>query len=373
MASVSLEGVSKVYAKGGSGSRSPAPAVHDFSLHVEDHELLVLVGPSGCGKSTVLRLIAGLEDATSGVIRIDGREVDDVPPRERDVAMVFQSYALYPHLSVRKNLSFALESRRVPRAEIDGRVLEVAATLGLSSLLDRRPRALSGGEKQRVALGRAIVRQPRVFLFDEPLSNLDATLRAEMRSELRRLHDRLRTTMIYVTHDQIEAMTLGERIVVMRKGEIQQAGPPLEIYRHPRNRYVAGFIGAPPMNFLRGEVSSAGGRPAVRLGRGVLLLPDGLATGLGPPSLVEIGLRPEDVRLSRGGPGGIDARVEMVEALGDQTLVHFATEAGRVVARLYGRESLRVGEVLVVGAVPEDLHVFSAADGSSLRIGPAVK
>jgi multiple sugar transport system ATP-binding protein len=247
MAEVLLDNVRKVYSNG-------HEAVKGVSLHIADGEFLVLVGPSGCGKSTTLRMVAGLEDATGGTIQIGGRVVNDVHPKDRDIAMVFQNYALYPHMTVAKNMGFALKLRGVPTADVDRRVAEAARMLGIQDLLDRKPKQLSGGQRQRVAVGRAIVREPRAFLFDEPLSNLDAKLRVTTRAELKGLHQRLKTTTIYVTHDQEEAMTLGDRIVVMSQGVIQQVGTPMEVYRHPANRFVAGFIGTPPMNFLDGQI-----------------------------------------------------------------------------------------------------------------------
>ncbi len=256
MAEVLLDNVRKVYSNG-------HEAVKGVSLHIADGEFLVLVGPSGCGKSTTLRMVAGLEDATGGTIQIGGRVVNDVHPKDRDIAMVFQNYALYPHMTVAKNMGFALKLRGVPKTDVDRRVAEAARMLGIHDLLDRKPKQLSGGQRQRVAVGRAIVREPRAFLFDEPLSNLDAKLRVTTRAELKGLHQRLKTTTIYVTHDQEEAMTLGDRIVVMSQGVIQQVGAPMDVYRHPANRFVAGFIGTPPMNFLDGQIvrgSLPGGR-----------------------------------------------------------------------------------------------------------------
>src|SRR4051812_47680647 len=249
MASVTLEGIRKIY----QGS-TPHVAVHGVNLDVADGEFVVLVGPSGCGKSTTLRMIAGLESISAGKLLIDGRVVNDVPPKDRDIAMVFQSYALYPHMTVRDNLGFALKLRGSSKSEIDKRVTEAAGILGITEFLDRTPRQLSGGQRQRVALGRAIVRDPKVFLFDEPLSNLDAQLRVQMRREIARLHEELDATMIYVTHDQVEAMTLGDRIVVMNKGFVQQIDTPMNLYDHPRNRFVAGFIGSPAMNFVDGSI-----------------------------------------------------------------------------------------------------------------------
>ena len=292
--------VSKVYARG------DTPAVDRFSLEVSDGEFLVLVGPSGCGKSTTLRMVAGLELPTSGSIHIGERDVTRLPPKDRDIAMVFQNYALYPHMTVRENLSFALKLRHVPKDEIKRRTEEVAETLGLTPYLARLPKALSGGQRQRVALGRAIVRNPSVFLFDEPLSNLDAKMRVEMRAEIIRLHRRLGATMIYVTHDQTEAMTMGTRIVVMNGGRIQQAAAPMDVYAHPANTFVASFIGTPPMNLF-------------------------------PPGVLDlgriVGVRPENIMIARGDSGasngrrqGIGATVDLVEPLGSETLVHCITD-----------------------------------------------
>ncbi len=322
-AGVSLRHVEKRYADG------QPPAVDDFTLDVRPGEFLVLVGPSGCGKSTTLRMVAGLETPTAGTISIGGRDVTWLPPKDRDIAMVFQNYALYPHMTVRENMSFALRLRRAPKDEIARRVDAAAATLGLASYLDRLPKALSGGQRQRVALGRAIVREPAVFLFDEPLSNLDAKMRVEMRAEIVRLHHRLGATMIYVTHDQTEAMTMGERIVVMNGGRIQQAAAPLEVYDHPANRFVASFIGTPPMNLL-------------------------------PPGILDlgrtVGVRPEHVRVKRldgegQQGGGLAATVDLVEPLGAETIVHARIDGVKapVVARLPGSPSVRHGErVLLV-------------------------
>ena len=302
MARVLFDRVCKTYQRG------DVPAVDGFSLEVEDGEFLVLVGPSGCGKSTTLRMVAGLELPTSGTISIGGRDVTTLPPKDRDIAMVFQNYALYPHMTVRENLSFALKLRKVPKEEIERRTEAAAETLGLAPYMGRLPKALSGGQRQRVALGRAIVRNPSVFLFDEPLSNLDAKMRVEMRSEIVRLHRRLRATMIYVTHDQTEAMTMGSRIVVMNGGRIQQAAPPMEVYRRPANAFVASFIGTPPMNLF-------------------------------PPGVLDlgrtVGVRPEDLAIVEdAAPGGeaqgdarvgIGATVDLVEPLGSETLVHCVT------------------------------------------------
>ena len=316
MAEVSFECVGKVY------SRGDAPAVADFTLDVRDGEFLVLVGPSGCGKSTTLRMVAGLELPTSGSIRIGGKDVTNLPPKDRDIAMVFQNYALYPHMTVRENLSFALKLRKIPKAEIERRVSSVAETLGLTEYLKRLPKALSGGQRQRVALGRAIVREPAVFLFDEPLSNLDAKMRVEMRAEIIRLHQRLGATMIYVTHDQTEAMTMGERIVVMNCGRIQQVAPPLEVYERPANEFVAGFIGTPPMNLF-------------------------------PPGTLDasrtVGLRPEHLALRKLGEGesaALGGSVDFVEPLGSETLVHVlvAPSAFPAIVRIPGFAAFRHGD-----------------------------
>jgi ABC-type sugar transport system ATPase subunit len=333
-AGVSLRHVETTYAAG------QPPAVADFTLDVKPGEFLVLVGPSGCGKSTTLRMVAGLELPTAGTISIGARDVTFLPPKDRDIAMVFQNYALYPHMTVRENMSFALRLRHAPKDEIARRVDAAAATLGLTPYLDRLPKALSGGQRQRVALGRAIVREPAVFLFDEPLSNLDAKMRVEMRAEIVRLHHRLGATMIYVTHDQVEAMTMGERIVVMNGGRIQQAAAPLEVYNHPANRFVASFIGTPPMNLL-------------------------------PPGLLDlgrtVGVRPEHVRVERlpendPNPAGLIATVDLVEPLGAETIVHTRLDAIKtpVIARLPGNASLRHGER--VRLVPDLSHAvyFSA-------------
>ena len=321
--------------------------IHGADLAIGDGELVVFVGPSGCGKSTLLRMIAGLETLSGGGIRIDGERVDHLPPSDRGIAMVFQSYALYPHKDVRGNLGFALKHAKVERAEIDRRVDEAATILGLEGLMTRRPRELSGGQRQRVAIGRAIVREPRVFLFDEPLSNLDAALRVHMRVEILKLHQRLGATMVYVTHDQVEAMTLADRIVVLRAGRIEQVGTPLELYREPANRFVAGFIGSPAMNFL---VARADG--------GRVLLGDAAVTSTtladGPCTL---GLRPE--HLVRDPDGALAGTVQVFEHLGGEAFVHAALADGQeVVAKLDGDESFRPGDALRLGVEARRCHVF---------------
>jgi multiple sugar transport system ATP-binding protein len=335
---IAIENVEKTYPGG-------VRAVDRVSLQVTDGEFLVLVGPSGCGKTTLLRMIAGLEETSGGSISIGDRRVDGLPPGERDLAMVFQNYALYPHMTVRRNMGFALELRKLPKAEIERRVLEAAETLGLGDLLERRPKELSGGQRQRVALGRAIVRQPAAFLFDEPLSNLDARLRVQMRAELKRLHRRLRTTAVYVTHDQEEAMTLGDRVVVMKDGTVQQIGRPLDVYQRPANRFVAGFVGMPPMNLIRGTV--AGGTFE---GEGLRLALPGRAD----VAEAILGIRPE--HLSCRGSG---LRVSVIEPLGDRQDVTLTTSTGfTLVARIDGATELREGDEAGFNVDLSRVHLF---------------
>ncbi|MFH0944204.1 MAG: ABC transporter ATP-binding protein [Planctomycetota bacterium] len=319
------------------------PVVQDVDLRVEPGEFLVLVGPSGCGKSTILRLIAGLESPDSGKILIAGQIVNDLEPRERDVAMVFQNYALYPHLTARGNVLFPLKMARMPKAERERKVAEAARILGLEEALDRKPAQLSGGQQQRVALARALVREPRLFLFDEPLSNVDARLRTEMRTEMKRLHGELGTTMIYVTHDQVEAMTLGTRIAVLDQGRVQQVGSPLEVYQRPANRFVAEFIGSPPMNLLQG--------PAMKS-----LLGEAMDDG------VVIGFRAHDAVL--GGP--LNLTVQLVEELGHETFVHGEAAGQRLVVRVPAGQSVAVGETLAIGVKEAALHRFDAGTGTRL-------
>ena len=356
MATLTLTHLRKVYPNG-------AVAVEDFDLAVREGEFLVLVGPSGCGKSTTLRMVAGLETVTAGEVAIDGRRVNDLPPKDRDIAMVFQNYALYPHMTVRENMAFGLRLRRTPKAEIAARIATAAETLGLAPLLGRLPKQLSGGQRQRVALGRAIVRQPKVFLFDEPLSNLDAKMRVEMRQEIHRLHLRLRATILYVTHDQTEAMTLGDRIVVMEAGRIRQIDDPITLYNHPRNRFTAGFIGTPPMNIL----------PA-RAERGRLRTPDG---DLHPPPGwplpeaprdVHFGVRPEALALLEApAPGALPATVELVERMGAEAYAHL-TPPGcpTLIARVPAEAPLRHGDARFL--LPDYAHacLFDPATGDRL-------
>ncbi len=376
MAEVTFDHVTKTY----QAKRTQVRAVDDLDLSVADRELVVLVGPSGCGKTTTLRLIAGLEDATKGTIRIGGRTVNNVPPKDRDIAMVFQNYALYPHMTVFKNMAFGLKMRRTPRAEIQRKVRETALMLGLDHLLDRKPAALSGGERQRVAVGRAIVRKPRVFLFDEPLSNLDAQLRVQMRTELKSLHRKLATTMVYVTHDQEEAMTLGDRIVVMKRGVVEQCGAPLEVYNRPATRFVAGFIGTPTMNFLDGRLES--NREAMFFASATSRLPlvpeaAGALTPYCGQSVV-LGIRPEHLRLDWTGPAVTaerssdrqstwaalgDAAVRVVEPLGDSINVHLAAAADQsLVARVAPTAAVSPERRTRVFVDTSHIHIFSAGE-----------
>jgi multiple sugar transport system ATP-binding protein len=365
MATVDLVGVSKSYG----GNR---PAVRDVSLHIESGEFIALVGPSGCGKSSLLRMIAGLEELTSGSIRIGGADVRGVAPKNRDVAMVFQNYALYPHFSVYENLAFALKLRKLSVAEIERKVAATAGLLGLTDYLQRRPRELSGGERQRVALGRAMVRDPQVFLFDEPLSNLDAKLRVQMRAEIKRLHQRVRATMIYVTHDQVEAMTLGERIAVMNAGVLQQVADPYTIYRHPNHRFVAEFLGTPPINLFRARVSADGARLEVD---GLTLdLPAAAAIRVGPARgrSLDVGVRPEHVRTPPSGAGTLDAEVDVLEPLGSETLVHWKTRLGPLVSRVEGDRVPALGDRAALQLDWDAAHFFDAESQRSLDVSSDV-
>ena len=338
MAAVRLEQVRKVYADG-------HVAVSGATFDVADGELLVLVGPSGCGKSTLLRMIAGLEDITSGTLRIGGRVVNAVAPKDRDIAMVFQNYALYPHMTVAENLAFGLKLRGLDRAAVKQRIDAAADTLGLAGLLHKRPGELSGGQRQRVALGRALVREPAVFLLDEPLSNLDAKLRHSVRTEIARLHRRLGATMVYVTHDQVEAMTLGQRIVVMKDGHVQQIDTPMALYEKPANLFVAGFLGSPAMNLLRGEIAQR-------------FSPHGQRE-------VVLGIRPEHLRLAAG-EGALQAQVELVEPVGNETFVHLRCGEHALVARSLPEHAPRTGETVGFDIEPGRPHFFDAATGERL-------
>jgi multiple sugar transport system ATP-binding protein len=341
MAKVELKGVSKFF-------EGNVQAVNDANIVVEDKEFVVLVGPSGCGKSTTLRMIAGLEDISEGEIYIDGELVNDVPPKDRNIAMVFQNYALYPHMSVYENMAFGLRIKKVEKTEIDRRVQEAAKTLDIEKLLDRKPKALSGGQRQRVAVGRAIVRNPKVFLFDEPLSNLDAKLRVQMRAELSDLHIRLNATMIYVTHDQVEAMTMANKIVVMKDGKIQQIGAPLYLYNHPVNKFVAGFIGSPPMNFLNVKVVEEGG--SLVLDEGTFKLKPAsehkeyVKKYLGKE--LYFGIRPEDLSYCEkpAGENNIPVKITVVEPLGADIHLWLTTNTQPMVARTEPHHEFKVGD-----------------------------
>jgi multiple sugar transport system ATP-binding protein len=346
-------------------------SLRDLTLDIADGEFLVLVGPSGCGKTTALRCLAGLEDITGGHIRIGKRVVDGLPPRERDLAMVFQSYALYPHMSVFENMAFSLRLRREPGAEVERRVREAARMLDLETLLERRPGQLSGGQRQRVALGRAIVRQPTAFLMDEPLSNLDAKLRVQTRAQIARLHRRLEATILYVTHDQIEAMTMGDRIAVLDGGVLQQVGPPQELYEQPANRFVAGFIGSPAMNFLRGTVSSDGDGVALRVGE--VDVPLGgraaaIARDRGRGAELYLGVRPEHLDVGGRGTSGVrlEATVDVVEFLGDEELVHASAAGTDVIIVVKAGSGVRVGDRVELSAADTHVHAFDAATEARL-------
>jgi ABC-type sugar transport system ATPase subunit len=346
------------------------PILRGVDLEVSDGELVVLVGPSGCGKSTLLRTVAGLELPDRGTIRIGERDVTSLPPRERDVAMVFQSYALYPHLTVRENLSFGLKLRGTDAATIAARTSEVADMLGLTPLLDRYPRQMSGGQRQRVAMGRAIARRPSIFLFDEPLSNLDAALRADVRIEIKRLHARLASTMLYVTHDQVEAMTLADRLVVLRAGHVEQIGPPLEVYARPSSRFVAAFLGSPGMNFVPGAIESgrvrADGLDAEIDARAAR--PEG-ATGAEKGRAVLAGVRPHDVVPSANGHADITMRVEVIEAMGFEAYAHGRVGEHPFVARLEGDRArgLGPGDMLALDIAAGTLHLFDPESERTLR------
>jgi multiple sugar transport system ATP-binding protein len=338
-------------------------AVKDVNLHIRDKEFMVLVGPSGCGKSTTLRMVAGLEEITGGQILIGERVVNDLPPKDRDIAMVFQNYALYPHMTVYDNMAFGLKMRKFPKPEIAKRVQEAAEILGIQELLKRKPRQLSGGQRQRVAVGRAIVRHPQVFLFDEPLSNLDAKLRVQMRVELKRLHDRLETTAIYVTHDQVEAMTLGDRVVVMKDGWIQQVGEPLELYGKPANRFVAGFIGSPAMNFADVTIAEGNGDLWAENQGLRIKIPAGRMARLKPykGQHVTLGIRPEDLRVASGAdtPGNVfDAVVDVVEPLGSEILLDVKAGPSTMVARVEPTVRVKVKETMKLAAEPDRMHFF---------------
>jgi len=351
MATVAIRGVRKFF--------GPLEVLHSVNVEIDDGEFVILVGPSGCGKTTLLRMIAGLEDVSHGEILIGGKRVNDIAPKARDVAMVFQNYALYPHMTVRQNMSFALRLARRNRAEINQRVERAAEILGLGQLLDRSPRQLSGGQRQRVAMGRALVRDPQVFLFDEPLSNLDAKLRVQMRAEIKELQQRLKTTTVYVTHDQIEAMTMADKIVIMRSGHVEQIGAPLDLYDYPVNQFVAGFLGSPAMNFLEGEIVE-----------GAVIATDGsrwplpaASTGYPTGQKVIYGIRPEHLTL---GETGVPARVQVVEPTGSETQVLLQAGGTTLVAALRERLPAQPGAVLHVTVDATRAHLFDPASGERL-------
>jgi multiple sugar transport system ATP-binding protein len=367
MADVRLESVCKVY-------DNKVTAVRDVTVHIQDKEFVVLVGPSGCGKSTVLRMIAGLEEISEGTVSIGGTTVNDVAPKDRDIAMVFQNYALYPHMTVYENLAFGLKLRKTPKPEIDQRVQEAAAILGIKQYLDRKPRALSGGQRQRVALGRAIVRKPKVFLFDEPLSNLDANLRVQMRTEISRLHHRLQTTMIYVTHDQIEAMSMGDRIVVLKDGVVQQVDTPLNIYNRPDNKFVAGFIGNPPMNFLSGTLQRATTTTFMENGTSFMIeIPPSYLERLTVEdnSQLTLGVRPEHIFLARPPDSthmaSFEAHIDVVEPVGNEIFVYFSTGASTAfVARIASDTAPKVGTTAKLFLDLAKLHFFGETSERAL-------
>ncbi len=360
MASLSLKNIQKVYPNG-------FKAVQDFNLEIADKEFIIFVGPSGCGKSTTLRMIAGLEDISGGTLEIDGKVMNDVEPKDRDIAMVFQNYALYPHMSVYDNMAFGLKLRKRPKDEIDKLVREAAKILDLEKLLDRKPKALSGGQRQRVAMGRAIVRNPKVFLMDEPLSNLDAKLRVQMRIEISKLHQRLGATIIYVTHDQTEAMTLGTRIVVMKDGIVQQVDSPENLYNAPRNLFVAGFIGSPQMNFMDAIVENKGEDVYLKVGKHALKLPvtkahkfkDGAYNG----KTVVLGIRPEDMHdselfINSSPDSVIESDIKVYELLGAEVFLYFDVEGFQMTARVNPRTNLRTGDHAKFALDMEKVHIF---------------
>jgi ABC-type sugar transport system ATPase subunit len=354
---VELRGIRKQY------EGVARPVIPELDLQIAGRQLVVLVGPSGCGKSTTLRMVAGLEEPTAGTITIAGRDVTNLPPAERDIAMVFQSYALYPHMTVFENMAFGLRIKHLPEAEIKTRVLAAADNLGLTPYLERRPKALSGGQRQRVAIGRAVVRKPKLFLFDEPLSNLDAKLRSDMRREIARIHLSSRTTSLYVTHDQIEAMTLADQIVVLKEGVVQQIGTPVEIYERPANRFVAGFFGTPTMNFLAANLAATGDGRSAR-GRG-FEIPLGTAPALRPanePDAIVVGIRPERLSLEQGERAiALSGEVAMREVLGAEVVLHVESAAGPLTVRADASAAPRPGDTVQVWLDPAAIHVFDGA------------
>ena len=358
MADLQLKNIYKRYA-------GNVTAVSDFSMDIEDKEFIILVGPSGCGKSTTLRMIAGLEEISEGELYIGGKLMNDVAPKDRDIAMVFQNYALYPHMTVYDNMAFALKLRKTPKAEIKRRVTEAAKILDIEALLDRKPKALSGGQRQRVAMGRAIVRSPKVFLMDEPLSNLDAKLRVAMRTEIKKLHDRLGTTFIYVTHDQTEAMTMGTRIVVMKSGIIQQVGTPTELYHTPCNQFVAGFIGSPQMNFVDVTINKTDSGMTATFGNTTIAIPEGKTAALTDyvGKEVVMGIRPEDIHddqafLSTYPNASVEAFVEVTEMMGAETYLYLQIEGIPFTARVNARSTTQAKDTVKLGFDVNRMHFF---------------
>ncbi|MBW1896413.1 MAG: sn-glycerol-3-phosphate ABC transporter ATP-binding protein UgpC [Deltaproteobacteria bacterium] len=361
MASLTLQNISKRF--------GDVTALADVGLHIEDGEFCVLLGPSGCGKSTLLNVVAGLDSQDQGSVLLDGQPVDQLSPRKRDIAMVFQSYALYPHMTVSQNLSFGLQVRGVPRVEIEEKVLETARLLGIEQLLERKPRQLSGGQRQRVAMGRALVRRPRLFLLDEPLSNLDARLRINVRLELKSLHGQIKTTILYVTHDQVEAMTLGDKVVVMRDGRVHQIGAPESIYNHPADTFVATFVGSPVMNIFQGEVIREGDRLK-------FLCPDfsldvGHMTGDLEGRTVEVGMRPEDIGFSEGEETPIHAEVEMLSNVGPDKYVHARQGKNSITIRVPKDAVFNTGQRISLSVDPDKLHIFHK--GRRINYNPSQK
>ncbi|MCI8333289.1 MAG: sn-glycerol-3-phosphate ABC transporter ATP-binding protein UgpC [Lachnospiraceae bacterium] len=368
MASISLKNICKKYPNG-------FEAVKDFNMEIADKEFIIFVGPSGCGKSTTLRMIAGLEDISSGDLLIDGKRMNDVEPKDRDIAMVFQNYALYPHMTVYENMAFALKLRKVPKAEIDRMVREAAKILDLEALLERKPKALSGGQRQRVAMGRAIVRNPKVFLMDEPLSNLDAKLRVQMRTEISKLHQRLGNTIIYVTHDQTEAMTLGTRIVVMKDGVIQQIDTPQNLYNRPDNLFVAGFIGSPQMNFSEAVCEADGKQAVLCVGPYRIRLSEEKSSALLDKGYagrtVIMGIRPEDLHdapemLEKYKDSVVEAKISVYELLGAEVCLYFELEGASMTARVDPGTGARMGDTIRLALNPEKIHVFDKESGLSI-------
>lgn len=371
MSDLNLKHINKTYPNG-------FVAAKDFNLDIKDGEFVIFVGPSGCGKSTTLRMIAGLEDISGGDLMIDGKRVNDEEPKDRDIAMVFQSYALYPHMTVRQNMEFPLKIAKLPQSEIDQRVDEAAKTLGLESLLDRKPKALSGGQRQRVAMGRAIVRHPKVLLMDEPLSNLDAKLRGQMRVEISRLHEKLNSTIVYVTHDQTEAMTLGDRIVVMSDGEVQQIDTPQNLYDSPANKFVAGFIGAPQMNFMDATITEKNGEMFVKVSDHLVKLPKEKADilhkkGFGEGRAVTIGIRPEDLwdspeMLEKFKDSTVHGTVEVYEMLGSTSNLYVDIDGHQVTATVEPDTKKRVGDTVTLAFDNNKIHVFDNDTNENLLV-----